>query len=643
MIRCMGCMNEYDGAAAVCPVCGLEADYENNLSKHLACRTVLASQYLVGCVRERDNLFITYAGFDSKNDCPVVIREFYPRKVVRRVTGKSTVACRSFELQGDYDATLAKIVANGGKTAALYSEEPALGIVDCFEENATVYLICKERTPDGRSLDKLFDNSKRVTLPVALSIVEEMLEALERLHDEGLTHGGICPENIFIGNSGHITLRGSRFGVPDPVKADTALRAYYPYEAPEERDCGETGPWTDVYSAAAVIYRMVAGWDVPNGGAEDFTLLWHGVSDEVPVAARQAIAKALAPKAVSRTRTAGELFEQLVLAAKEPEMEDNKPKKKNKFLSSVFPVKGDPTGEVVRKLVLIASVITMIVSGAVLVNTYIIEPHQFKTDTVKTAQVITSGDTDNEEKAWESIRKKYPDVKFPEGMKAKYAELFTINGDIKGWLSIPAFEMNFPIVQAADNDSYLKHNFYGKWTKYGVPFVDYRNNIPLLDRNTVLYGHNMSYDDLIFGMLENYRTVDGFKQAPTIEFDTLYDDYTWKVYAAFVTNSEPQGDNGFVFNYLFTSLGDEAFTEYMQEIDRRKFYSTGVDILPTDKILTLSTCCYDFDEARLVIIARLVRPGESSEVDTSAAVANANPKYPQAWYDSHGLDNPYLG
>ena len=227
-------------------------------------------------------------------------------------------------------------------------------------------------------------------------------------------------------------------------------------------------------------------------------------------------------------------------------------------------------------------------------------------------------------------------------MLAKYKQLYAINKDLKGWISIPGLEINLPIAQGKDNDYYLHRNIYGKRTNYGVPFFDYRiEDFKNLPRNTVVYGHNMHYDDYIFGMLENYREISGFKQAPVIECNTIYADYQWFVYAAFITNSKASQDNGYMLSYNFLDISTQKFTEYIKEIDKRKFYTTGVDILPTDKILTLSTCCYDFDEARLVIIARLRRDGESSMPDVSKAVKNENPKYPQAWYTANKKTNPY--
>lgn len=81
--------------------------------------------------------------------------------------------------------------------------------------------------------------------------------------------------------------------------------------------------------------------------------------------------------------------------------------------------------------------------------------------------------------------------------------------------------------------------------------------------------------------------------------------------------------------------------DYIAEVDKRKLYTTGVDILPTDKIVTLSTCCYDFKDARLVVVGRLLRSGEAAAVNTNLVSINENPKFPQAYYDKKGMDNPY--
>ena len=297
--------------------------------------------------------------------------------------------------------------------------------------------------------------------------------------------------------------------------------------------------------------------------------------------------------------------------------------------------------EVVRKIVLSISIITIIVCIGMLANIYIIEPYRFKSDNDKIASEMSENISNLSDATVEDANTN-SDVVYPEGMLAKYASLYAANDDLRGWISIPGFEINLPIAQGTNNSYYLKKDIYGKYTRYGVPFFDYRmDNFTTLHRNTVIYGHNMRHDDLIFGMLENYRDINGFRQAPVIECNTIYGDHTWFVYAVFISNSDKEDDNGYVFPYNFIDVGDAKFAQYIEEIDKRKLYTTGVDINVNDKILTLSTCAYDFDDARLVVVARERREGESIAVDTSKAYKNNDPKFPQAWYDAYGKTNTH--
>lgn len=298
--------------------------------------------------------------------------------------------------------------------------------------------------------------------------------------------------------------------------------------------------------------------------------------------------------------------------------------------------------EIIRKIVLSLSIIVIIASSGYLAYTYLYQPNQAeKLQDSVSQQLSNSVDTYGGAVVDSEMRNTFG-VDFPNGMLAKYAQLFAVNNDLKGWVRIPELGIDFPVVQGKDNDYYLKKDVYKKYTNYGVPFFDYRmSNFDTLHKNTVIYGHNMRSDDLIFGMLENYKEIDGFKSAPVIECNTIYGDYTWFVYAVFITNAYERDDNGYVLPYNFIDIGEGQFEDYIAEIDKRKLYTTGVDINASDKILTLSTCSYEFDDARLVVIARLKRAGESASVDTSKAIKNPNPKYPQAWYDAYKKNNPY--
>lgn len=291
-------------------------------------------------------------------------------------------------------------------------------------------------------------------------------------------------------------------------------------------------------------------------------------------------------------------------------------------------------GDIVRRIIFSLSIIVIIISVGFLVKTYVYEPMIYRKNESSLTDTLDNDAT--------GVVEEHEDSKYPAGMLVKYKQLYDINEDLRGWISIPSLEINLPVAQGENNDYYLHRNIYKKSTNYGVPFFDYRiKDFKNLPKNTVIYGHNMHYDDLIFGLLENYREIDGFKSAPIIECNTIYGDIKWKVYAVFITGSKSSQDNGYLFPYNFIDISDENFADYIREIDTRKFYTTGVDIYPTDRILTLSTCCYDFNDARLVVVARMLRDGESASVDTTRAVKNDNPRYPQAWYDANKKTNPY--
>ena len=236
-----------------------------------------------------------------------------------------------------------------------------------------------------------------------------------------------------------------------------------------------------------------------------------------------------------------------------------------------------------------------------------------------------------------------PNVSFPRGLQLKYARFYATNQDFVGYLEAPGINMSLPVVRTVDDEAYLNKNFYGKSTKYGCPFMSCLNQIEPLDYNTVIFGHHMN-DKTIFGALDHYKTLAGYKQCPVIAYNTMYHDYDWKVFAVFITNAVAEDDNGYVFPYYFTALSsDERKAAYLNELKQRSIYDTGVDVRPSDKLLTLSTCSYEFDNARLVVVARMVREGERAEVDTSNVTLNTSARYPQVYYDKKKISNPYVG
>ncbi len=258
-------------------------------------------------------------------------------------------------------------------------------------------------------------------------------------------------------------------------------------------------------------------------------------------------------------------------------------------------------------------------------------------------ELLTELDNLSEEEKWAKLYEEYPElvnVKFPTGILCDYALYYSKNPETIGYIKIDGTKVDSPVVQADNNKYYLNHDFYGKTTSYGSIYASYKCSFKPFDRNTLIYGHNM-HDGSRFADLINYKDLDFFKKHPVIQFDSLFEKKMWKVYAVFITNGSVESDNGYFFDFTFNHCSDLCYEEYLKEIDKRKLYDTGVDILPTDKIITLCTCTYEYDDARLIVMAREVREGESAEVNTALASYKSTPiKYPDSYYENQN-SNPY--
>lgn len=285
-----------------------------------------------------------------------------------------------------------------------------------------------------------------------------------------------------------------------------------------------------------------------------------------------------------------------------------------------------------RRILLIVAIIGVLGSSSYLVYDLIWLPYsiekesdKFKVDESNTNNKTTT----NPKEDVPPIQDKYTDI------KNKYE-------DFAGKLIISGLGIDFPVAQCDNNDYYLKYTFDKVEDKHGALFADYRNDLVKMSQNTIIYGHNMR-DGTQFGMLSTYKNLSTYKSCPVITFNTIYKDYKWKVFAAFLINTKGEHDNGYVFHYTRPTLGnDEEFHAFYEEALQRSYFITDVEVTPQDKILTLSTCSLLIDDSRFVVMARLVRDGESEKVDTSAAKENPNQRFPQAWYDKKNQTNPYV-
>ncbi|MCR5523408.1 MAG: class B sortase [Clostridia bacterium] len=246
-------------------------------------------------------------------------------------------------------------------------------------------------------------------------------------------------------------------------------------------------------------------------------------------------------------------------------------------------------------------------------------------------------------------------VKFPEGILDSMKTAYAVNKNCVGRISIPGTEIDTVIIQGKDNSRYLTYNFYEIWTSevsgtlYGNVFLDYQcRNDEYLSKNTILHGHTTGKSDNIpkqsFRSLYDYRSKEHFIECPIIKYTTLYNEYTFKICDVFYSTTQPGYDNGYFFNYIYPDMSDSNMVGYIDQVNQRRLYDTGVSLEPTDNIITLSTCIYDFGKSidtRLVVVGRLLHEGEDESIDASLVKDNPDYRRPQKWYDNHGKKNPY--
>ncbi|CEP94826.1 peptidase C60B [[Clostridium] sordellii] len=202
--------------------------------------------------------------------------------------------------------------------------------------------------------------------------------------------------------------------------------------------------------------------------------------------------------------------------------------------------------------------------------------------------VISIKEYSDSKKIYQEIREKKEDI-----------NLYNINSDYMGWINIENTPIDYPIVKGDNNEFYLTRDFNKQYLKTGSIFMDYRNE-GFKDKNIVIYGHNMK-DKSMFGSLNKFKNLDYLSKNKYISITTKNDEkLMYEIFGLYVTSVDDTESISVNFNK------EEDFNEYIEGIFNKSIYNSNIDIKSTDKMLTLSTCSYEFSNARLVIHAKLI-------------------------------------
>ncbi|QIB69344.1 class B sortase [Aminipila butyrica] len=187
---------------------------------------------------------------------------------------------------------------------------------------------------------------------------------------------------------------------------------------------------------------------------------------------------------------------------------------------------------------------------------------------------------------------------------AKYRDIYEENPEFAGWIRIKDTMMDYPVMKPMeDNDFYLTHGPSGERSKYGAIYLDVASDLFNQQGNWILYGHYFK-DGSMFGMLQEYEQEAFYKEHPTIEFDTIYQEGTYEIIAVFLSKVYQQDQNIFKY-YKYTDIqSQEEFEAYVRGIKELSLYPTGKTASYGDSLITLSTCDYWTENGRLAVVAK---------------------------------------
>ncbi len=179
-----------------------------------------------------------------------------------------------------------------------------------------------------------------------------------------------------------------------------------------------------------------------------------------------------------------------------------------------------------------------------------------------------------------------------------FAALKEKNKDTKGWIKVAGTEVNYPFVQSADNEYYLSHSFSGKKNYAGWVFLDFRNDINNLSKNTVIYGHGR-LNNTMFGSLKQTVKEKWLSNPDNFYIETATENgkQVWQIFSTYTIEPESY--------YITTRFSDSQFQTFVDTIKGRSVHNFNTQVTKDDHILTLSSC-YD-NTKRVVVHAKLVK------------------------------------
>lgn len=262
---CMGCMNKKEIQNEICPSCGYLEGTKPQEALHMEPSNILHDRYIIGQALGFGGFGVTYIAWDALLEQKVAIKEYLPSEFATRIPGHTQITVYTGDKNKQFKDGLDKFLDEAKRLAKFHQQEGIVRIFDSFEANNTAYIVMEYL--QGETLAQCLKRRKTIPADEAIALLLPVIQSLEAVHDKGILHRDIAPDNIFLTSDGRVKLidfGAARFATTSYSRSLTVI--IKPGYSPEEqyRSRGDQGPYTDVYAISATLYRMVTGNTPPD-------------------------------------------------------------------------------------------------------------------------------------------------------------------------------------------------------------------------------------------------------------------------------------------------------------------------------------------------------------------------------------------
>ena len=305
---CYSCFRRRNVHANNCPYCGVAQDPRPKEAIHLRPGTLLAGRFLIGYEEGTGGFGIIYRAWDTKLESIVAVKEFFYNRLMTRAVGETQVIVNQKTAQ-EFIFRKERFLAEARTMAKFGTHRNIPNVFEFFEENGTAYIVME--LLEGQALNVyLREHGGKIDSGFAIMIANEIGNALSAMHDQGVIHRDVAPDNIFISSSDELRIKLLDLGaakLEDSTDQAVDVIVKPGFSPPEQYEkAAKCTPASDVYALGATLYMMLTGVkpeESTNRKISDTIPSPHELDPSIPENLSNAIMKAMAVERTLRFKT----------------------------------------------------------------------------------------------------------------------------------------------------------------------------------------------------------------------------------------------------------------------------------------------------------------------------------------------------